>query len=109
MATIDPGTVLRRRSDVRFRVVDDEAVVLRQSAAEVMVVNELGARILDLADGRRPLAEWIDALLADYDVERDALLADVLAFAGELAASGVLEPVPEPALDAVAGGKRSAP
>jgi hypothetical protein len=97
MGTIDPSTVLRRRSDVRFRIVDDEAVVLRQSVAEVMVINEVGARILGLADGRQPLSAWVDALLAEYEVERGVLLADVLAFAGELTEQGLLEAALEPA------------
>jgi hypothetical protein len=93
MVTIEASTVLKRRSDVRFRIVDDEAVVLRQSVAEVLVINEIGARILELADGCNPVSAWVDALLAGYEVERDTLLADVLSFAGELTEQGLLEPV----------------
>jgi len=83
--------VLRRRPDVRYRVIDGEAVVIRQSAAEVLVINEVGARILALADGSAPIASWAQALLAEYDTEEPVLLHDLLAFAGDLLASGVLE------------------
>jgi hypothetical protein len=86
-------SVLRRRSDVRFRVIDDEGVVVRQEAAEVLVLNELATRVLALADGAAPLARWIDVLLGEYDVERTALERDVYAFAAELIAEGLLEPV----------------
>ena len=47
---------------MRYRRIEGEAVVLRQSAAEVLVLNEVGAAVLDLADGRRSVGDWIDAL-----------------------------------------------
>lgn len=90
---IDLASVLCRRGDVRFRLLDGEAVVLRQRAGEVMVLNEVGARILELADGTTPVAGWVEALAAEYEVGRDELARDVLYFAGELAAAEVLEPV----------------
>ena len=86
-------SVLKRCQDVRFRKVEDEAVVLRQNAAEVMVLNEVGARILDLADGVTPIEEWVDALFDEFEVDRATLEQDVLEFAVEMADAGVLEPV----------------
>lgn len=86
-------SVLKRCQDVRFRKVEDEAVVLRQNAAEVMVLNEVGARILDLADGVTPIEKWVDALFDEFEVDRVTLEQDVLEFAAEMADAGVLEPV----------------
>jgi hypothetical protein len=91
MADLTGASVLRRRPDVRYRVIDGEAVVIRQSAAEVLVINEVGARILALADGSAPIASWARTLVAEYDTEEPVLLSDLLAFAGDLLASGVLE------------------
>jgi Coenzyme PQQ synthesis protein D (PqqD) len=88
---IDRTSVLRRRGDVRYRVLDGEAVVLRQRAGEVLVLNEVAARLLDLADGATPLAAWVETLAAEYEVERAVLERDVLDFAGELADAEVLE------------------
>ncbi|MBV8201034.1 MAG: PqqD family protein [Acidobacteria bacterium] len=79
---------------MRFRVIDAEGVVVRQSAGEVLVLNDLGTRILALADGVAPVARWIDALLVEFEVERPALEHDVLAFAAELVEQGLLEPAP---------------
>ena len=93
MITITPATVLRRRSDVRYRRIEGEAVVLRQSAAEVLVLNGVGASVLDLADGEQSVGEWIDALAAEYEGDAATLARDVLAFAAELAEAGLLEPV----------------
>jgi hypothetical protein len=94
MRDITPATVLKRRSDVRYRRIEGEAVVLRQSAAEVLVLNEVGASVLDLADGERSVGDWIDALKGEYEGDSAALARDVLAFAAELAEAGLLEPLP---------------
>jgi hypothetical protein len=93
MSDINSSTVLRRRSDVRYRRIEGEAVVLRQSAAEVLVLNEVGASVLDLADGERPVGEWIATLAAQYDADPETLAAEVLEFAGELREAGLLETV----------------
>jgi hypothetical protein len=92
MSVITPATVLKRRSDVRYRRIEGEAVVLRQSAAEVLVLNEVGASVLELADGERSVGDWIDALATEYEGDATDLARDVLAFAAELAEAGLLEP-----------------
>ncbi|HXO27705.1 MAG TPA: PqqD family protein [Thermoanaerobaculia bacterium] len=94
MNQIDIGSVLGRRADVRFRVIDAEGVVVRQSAGEVLVLNDIGTRILALADGVNPVAHWIDTLLGEFEVARPVLERDVLDFAAELLDQGLLEPAP---------------
>jgi hypothetical protein len=103
MSDINLSTVLRRPSDVRYRRIDGEAVVLRQSVAEVLVLNGVGATVLDLADGRRPVGEWIDALVREYGADRETVARDVLEFAGEAAEAGLLEPVPAPSAEGGGG------
>lgn len=93
MTSITPSTVLRRRSDVRYRRIEGEAVVVRQSSAEVLVLNGVGADMLDLADGERSVSAWIDDLFEVYDIDPETLARDVLAFAAELTEAGLLEPV----------------
>lgn len=84
---------MRRPRDVRFRNVDGEAVVVRQSAAEVLVLNEVAARLLALADGTATVASWVESLAGEYEVDRAVLERDVLGFAAELVQDGLLEPV----------------
>ena len=95
MSDIQAGSVLRRGADVRYRVIDDEGVVVRQGAGEVLVLNDLGTRILALADGATPVSGWIEVLLAEYEVERPQLERDVIAFAAELVEQGLLEALPD--------------
>lgn len=93
MPGLDPASVLKPARDLRFRRVDEEAVVVRQRAGEVLVLNETAARLLELADGRSRVADWVDVLAGEYEVDREDLERDVLAFAVDLAEQGMLEPV----------------
>jgi signal transduction histidine kinase len=101
MPALDSGSILKTARDLRFRRIDEEAVVVRQRAGEVLVMNETAARLLELADGRSRVADWVDVLAREYEVDREDLERDVLAFAVDLAEQGMLEPVPEEATDGV--------
>jgi hypothetical protein len=85
------SAVFRPRPDVRFRVVGDEAVIVRQEDAEVIAVNDVGASILALLDSRRSVGDVLDALLEQYDIDRDSLSSDLSRFLGELREAGVVE------------------
>ncbi|HEX6864341.1 MAG TPA: PqqD family protein [Thermoanaerobaculia bacterium] len=89
---MNEDTVLRPAPDVRYRIVDGEAVVVRQKSAEVLVMSEVAARILALADGTRPVGAWVEALASEFEVERETLERDVLRFAAELVDEGILTP-----------------
>jgi hypothetical protein len=90
---IDKDSVFRRRSDVRYRIVGPEAVVVRQSVPEVLVLNGVGARVVETIDGTLTVGALVSALAGEYAVEREILERDVVAFLGELAEGGVIERV----------------
>lgn len=93
---IAAGTVFRRRADVRFRMVAPEAVVVRQSGPEVLVLNGVGARILERLDAGESVATLVAGLAGEYEVDFGRLQGDVLAFLEELSTSGVIEKVETP-------------
>jgi DNA-binding transcriptional ArsR family regulator len=93
---INDTTILRRRAEVRFRVVGEEGVVIRQDAAEVLAVNEVGASILSLLDAERTLADVLEALSLEYATDGESLRRDVEAFLVELREAGVVEEVGTP-------------
>lgn len=97
MTSVDAGSILRwvlkTAPDIRFRIVDREAVVVRQRSAEVLVMNEVAARLLALADGVHPVSHWLDVLVNEFEVDRATLEVDVMGFAAELTAEGLLEVV----------------
>lgn len=82
--------VLERARDVRYRLLDDEGVVIRQEAAEALVVNELGARWIDLVDGQRTVAEILTTLQAEYEVDPSQIEADSLEYLARLLDLGLL-------------------
>jgi len=77
-------SVLRPRPDIRYRIIEGEAVVVRQDAAELIVLNETGARVLQLMDGVRSVAAIVDMMAEEFAAERPDIEGDVMAFIGEL-------------------------
>lgn len=79
------------------RIVDDKAVIVLPDRGKVKVLNEVGARIWALTDGSRSIAEIVDAICAEYAVERAQAESDTLAFVADLEAKGVVTLASEPA------------
>jgi coenzyme PQQ biosynthesis protein PqqD len=90
-----PDAVFRRCSDVRFRTVLEEGVVIKQQTAEVLVLNTVGARVLELLDGQRTVAEVQAALAAEFAAPAESLAQDVTGYLDELLQAGIVEDVRE--------------
>lgn len=88
---VQPDTVFRRSSAVRFRVLDDEGVVIHQKAGEVLVVNEVGARVLQLLDGKRTVGAVVESLTEEWQVTPEDLRRDVEDYLRRLVAAGIVE------------------
>lgn len=91
MSGLAPGAVPRLRSDVRYRLVDGQAVVIVQEAGEALVLNEAGSRILELVDGERRVADIVRAMREEFEVGAEELKRDVGEHLAELVAAGVVE------------------
>ena len=72
------------------RIIESEAVVVHPQQGKVRVLNPVGARLWELADGQRTVAELAGAIVAEYDVELPRAQADALAFCADLVGRGVL-------------------
>lgn len=88
---IETDMVLKRCADTRYRTIGDEGVVVRQTAGEVLVLNEIGVRVLELLEGTMPVSGLLNALDAEYEIDRPTLERDVLAYLQELVDAGVIE------------------
>lgn len=89
----DSNQRFRPCPDIRFRVIDREAVVLRQNAAQALVLNEVGARILQLLDGKITLAAVIDQLTEEFEADPTEIAGDCYEFVESLTEHGIVEPV----------------
>lgn len=67
------------------QVMANEAVLLMPARGEVKVLNEVGARMWTLFDGKRTLDQIAALVCTEYAVERAQAEQDVLHFANELA------------------------
>jgi hypothetical protein len=73
------------------QVIEGEAVLVLPERGEVKVLNPVGARIWQLADGRCTLGDIVAVICAEYAVEPAQAQADVLDFAAELERKGVVK------------------
>lgn len=83
-----------KRADgvVSEELLDGESVVSTTNAARAVVLNAVGAAVLDLCDGNHSIDE-IAAFICDHTDASDAVRvrADVVAMLSELEAAGVVE------------------
>jgi hypothetical protein len=70
---------------VAARIVDGEAVVVLADAGQVNVLNPVGTRIWELADGTRSVGQIANAIVAEYEVTLQTALQDVTEFLQSLA------------------------
>ena len=72
------------------RVIDGEAVLILSEISEINVLNEVGSRIFELADGSRTLNEISQAISDEYEVSSQQAEQDVLEFVQKLVKQNVL-------------------
>lgn len=80
----------RVREDIRYQRVGGEGVVVRQTEAQVLVLNDLAIRILDEIGAGRSPEELLPHLLEEYAVGAEDLRRDVGVFLAELERLGLL-------------------
>ena len=62
---------------VAGRVIANEAVLVLAQSGEVQVLNEVGARIWELTDGTRTIAQIAQTIADEFDVSLEQAQADV--------------------------------
>jgi len=78
------NVVYRRNSDILSANVDDDLVMMSIQAGNYYNIGGIGTFIWELLAEPRSMAELIDGVVADYDVERERCASDVGAFVQEL-------------------------
>ena len=78
------------RDGVMFNRVGEEIVLLDLDSGTYYGLDAVGGRLWDLITGSATIGEAIDAMLDEYEVEREVLERDVLKLVDELAEKGLL-------------------
>ena len=85
------NAVFTPSKDVLFQEVSGETVLLDLASEKYFGLDEVGTRVWQLLNEGEGFAAMIDALLEEYEVERDRLEADVRDLLGALLEAGLIE------------------
>jgi hypothetical protein len=88
--SIAENSTLRIPDHVLSRRVGDETVLLSLSDERYYGLDGVGTRLWEIVGERRTFGATVDALLAEYEVERDVLTRDLTAVVLDLRANGLL-------------------
>lgn len=80
----------RRKSGVASRALDGEAVLVHAEQKKITVLNGVGARLWELADGQHTIAEMARVIAGEYEVSPVKAESDTLAFCQDLVGRGLL-------------------
>ncbi|MFC1665041.1 PqqD family protein [Pseudomonadota bacterium] len=89
--SIAEDTVVSLNKQTRFRAMGTEGLVILQENDEVMVVNEVGAAILDNLSEGTSVNNIVDNVFNQYETDKDVLYSDVIHYLHKLAEIGVVE------------------
>jgi len=73
-----------------------EVVILDVEGGTYFGLDGVGARVWELLQAPRPVADIVDRLAPEYDVARDTLAADVHELLEDLAGRGLIDVDPAP-------------
>ena len=73
-----------RNPEIIAKLADDEAVLVMPQKGQVKVINEVGAVIWELIDGKRTIENIIKEIIAQFDVDPVTAESDVSNFIKEL-------------------------
>jgi hypothetical protein len=62
----------------------DSLILLRPASGQYYTLDEVGARVWELCDGTRPVADLVSTIQAEYDAPEATIRADILELLDEL-------------------------
>lgn len=82
--------VLALSPSATFHAMGDGAVILLGDSGQLYSCNETSESFLRQVDGARSLADIVNVLAEEYDVDRNTLLTDLSALADSLQQEGIV-------------------
>ena len=73
-----------RNPDIIGKLAEDEAVLVMPQKGQVKVINEVGAVIWELIDGKRNIGQIVEEVISQFDVDPVSAETDTLNFISEL-------------------------
>lgn len=85
---------IRLSSQVRYRAVDTDGVVVHLESGRVIVVNEVGLHILHLLETPRSRKELADGIVLEFEVSIEEAEQDLERYLTQLNSEQILEANP---------------
>lgn len=89
---IDLDSVLAANEHCPVREVGTGLVLMAPEGTATHSLDEIGAFIWRQFDGRRSLADVVEALIAEYEVDAGQATDDVRSFVSQLLEAGLVRP-----------------
>ena len=90
---LSANTIVVATSEQVSCAVGDESVILGLKNSVYYGVNPVGASVWKLLQSRRSIAELRDAVLEEYDVEKERCERDLLELLGKMQTEGLIQVV----------------
>lgn len=84
-----------RSPETAHQIIDGEAVIITPGQMMVHVLNSVGSKIWDLADGKKNIGDIAKTLAEEFDVSYETALKDAVEFTRDLAENKVMDFVGE--------------
>lgn len=93
---VEMNTVFKKSDRVVSRKIVDELILvpIRTSVADMeslYTLNDVGARVYELIDGQRTIAQICDAIVDEFEVTKEQAHTDVSTFTEQLMEIGAIE------------------
>ena len=88
---VTPATRIKQIDRTATRVIDGKAVIVVIDRQELHTLNEVGTMVWELAAEERSVAEVVEQVVGEFEVEEAQALQDVTMFVQELHGTGALE------------------
>ncbi|MCR4440791.1 MAG: PqqD family protein [Peptococcaceae bacterium] len=85
-----------KKPDAAYRTILSELILLNLDNGFYYSANEVGSRLWELCDGKRPVKDLIAIISEEYEVAEEEAAGDVLEFIGDLYREGLITLQDEP-------------
>jgi hypothetical protein len=87
---LNGNEILQVSSKVAMQDTGDELVVVLPDQGKYVILNTTGAKVAQLADGKKTLIEIAGEISESFGTDLDQVIADVLAFSEDLVSRSIL-------------------
>ncbi len=91
MNTAEPSQHYRVDPHARFRILNGEGIFILQKAGEVLVINPMGAFIVEQLEAHHTIDQVVTAITERYAVDRAQARADADSLINALLEAGAIE------------------